>query len=730
MSARAGRADSPDTDRPPPPAWSALRVAGLVAAGTNIVVGLVSPASLVTFLTDGLIAAGIIAAATGWGLAFARWAGPADAEPRWRWLMSAGLGLGFISLLMLALGTAGLLHRTVWIVILCAGAGIGGWTLRRSRGADRNSTIDHGCPRAGRMAWLWLLVVPSAALAVMAASVPPGFLWPAEGNGYDVLEYHLAAPREYFEAGRIHFLPHNIYSNLPFNVEMLYLLAMVLHGDPVGAALTAQMIHVWLGVLAIAAVWLAGREVSPTAAVVGAVSAATCPMIAYLSGLAYVENGVLIFAGLSLAAVLRAGSRSNGSSPRWMVTGGLFAGLACGCKYTAAPMVAAPLLLAVVTGLALPRQPARRRLFCGVLFAAGTAAAVAPWAVRNWACTGSPVHPLARGAFPERPGLWTDADAARWARGHLPAEEHRPLPRRAARLWKEIAASPLYGAPMGGVVAFGGLAALLVVMIRASGAWSSARRSTSMDVARRDDARCAAPGDSSMHDAVPSMRNRAVGVCGCMLIVGVLFWLLGTHLVDRFAIALVPPAAVLLGAAAGWLRGAAAHAAVVLALVGSAAWNLSRLDGAIRGSNLVELARGGAALHALMQRSIDEIAPHWARLNQVTAAGGRVLMVGEARRYYLNRGVDYCVVFNRNPFAEAAASMNAAQLLDWLRRRGYTHVYVDWGEMARFHATYGFWLGVDRALFDGLEAAGLRRVEDFHARVHAQAFATLYRLPD
>ena len=48
---------------------------------------------------------------------------------------------------------------------------------------------------------------------------------------FDVLEYHLQGPKEYFQAGKIAFLPHNVYTNMPFNVEMLHLLAMEVMGD-------------------------------------------------------------------------------------------------------------------------------------------------------------------------------------------------------------------------------------------------------------------------------------------------------------------------------------------------------------------------------------------------------------------------------------------------------------------------------------------------------------------
>ena len=48
--------------------------------------------------------------------------------------------------------------------------------------------------------WLALLATPFLSLASTAAMIPPGMLWTREEpHGYDVVEYHLQAPREWFE---------------------------------------------------------------------------------------------------------------------------------------------------------------------------------------------------------------------------------------------------------------------------------------------------------------------------------------------------------------------------------------------------------------------------------------------------------------------------------------------------------------------------------------------------
>ena len=48
---------------------------------------------------------------------------------------------------------------------------------------------------------------------------------------FDAIEYHLQGPKEYYQAGRIAFLPHNVYTSMPFGVEMLHLLGMEVLDD-------------------------------------------------------------------------------------------------------------------------------------------------------------------------------------------------------------------------------------------------------------------------------------------------------------------------------------------------------------------------------------------------------------------------------------------------------------------------------------------------------------------
>ena len=69
-------------------------------------------------------------------------------------------------------------------------------------------------------------------------------------------------------------------------------------------------------------------------------------------------------------------------------------------------------------------------------------------------------------------------------------------------------------------------------------------------------------------------------------------------------------------------------------------------------------------------------------------------------------------------------------IIDWLRERGYTHVFVRWDEISRLRRSrYGFPEAITPSLFEQLEDAGLARVEDYAMGENRPIYATLYAVP-
>ncbi|MHC4065014.1 MAG: hypothetical protein ACYSUQ_05315 [Planctomycetota bacterium] len=658
----------------------------VLLVGAAVVIGLIAaknPFVLVLLLTDGFTAACVLCPATLGGLALLPLLRLGALPWRWQLLLGAGLGLGLLAILVLLLGLAGLLHRPVWIVILVVSAVAG---IARLYLWPGRIEVDEPAPAAGQLRWLWLLVCPFLALTILVAAVPPGYLWAEEGNGYDVLEYHLQMPKEYLAAGRISYAPHNVYASFPANVEMLYLLCMVLEGDAIDAAGACKMLNAALAILTVGAAWLIGRQRSPAAGIVTGVVTAGIGWLTYLSGVAYVENGMLLFGMLSMGTLIRA--IDDPTRPlRWLALSGLLAGFSLGCKYTAAGLIGLPLTVALLFTL---RLGAAGRLAAVGLFLCAQAGAFAPWAIKNAAMTRNPAFPLAGHLFTHDPPGWGRAESEHFAAAHAPGEDERGITARLAGCWRHI--------PADRAQRFGPL--LLVLA-----AWGS----------------------------LAARRDRVVRACWLVLIVQVAVWIFATHLYARFAVPMLMPLVVFAGGVTMQYR-LRRRMLVVLLIVGTLG-NLAFLGRVYvqhmwpQGERFdLEGATG------VFTAGLGLGHEHLAVINHDLPNDARILMIGDAKAFYFRRHVDYCVVFNRNPFVEMlrTAQPDARGIVAWLADRGYSHVLVNWAEIRRLRSSrYGFPDAATPELFHRLAGAGLTRTQAFTsgaAPPGATPYAELYRV--
>jgi hypothetical protein len=405
-------------------------------------------------LVDGGVLLLWIAAAVGtgaWLLGFFRVTGPGEDEsPLLRFATSAGLGLGLFSLIVLALGLSGWLDRATSIALLALGLSAGAMHIYRSHRSKPFNLkwFEHD---AG-WGWLGLLCVPFAGIMTAGAMMPPYFLWsPGEPHGYDVVEYHLQVPREWFELGRIVPLHHNVFSFFPFNVELHYLLAMHLRGGPWAGMYLAQFMHGAMIALAVAAACgfatnanrTATRTISP---ILVLIAMSTTPWLAQLGAIAYDEGGFLLFGTLAIGWAMLA-LRHPQRRIRRFARAGVMAGLACGCKLTALPEVllaigAASLVLLFTQSNPDKESPARRLLGPAAFGLAGLLV-FSPWLIRTCAWSGNPV-------FPELPSLlgrghFSEVQIERWHRAHSAQPAQQPLMARLRAFGTETFASWQFG---------------------------------------------------------------------------------------------------------------------------------------------------------------------------------------------------------------------------------------------------------------------------------------------
>jgi hypothetical protein len=357
---------------------------------------------------------------------------------------SAAVGLGFFSLAALLMGLAGALNR--WTAMLLPATAVivfaaSSWR-RRASVTSAAQRFEQWIKAPAMWGWLWLLGAPMLGLALAAASVPPVALWPGDPHPYDVLEYHLQIPREWYETGRITPLEHNVFSFFPFNSEMQFLLGMHLMGGPWKGMYLAHYLSLMQMALTVAAVWAAVRELrddeSGTGAVVAGVAAASMPWLLMLGTVAYNEAGLLLYSTLAVAWLARA--VPNGISVRHGFIAGILAGLAAGTKYTAVPLL---MILAPVLVVLFGRFRWRGIVAPMGIYLAGAMLMFGPWLAKNIAWTGNPVFPEAMGVFGR--AHFSETQAQRWAIAHSPTSEQRAVGPRLIAFWREVLVHRGYG---------------------------------------------------------------------------------------------------------------------------------------------------------------------------------------------------------------------------------------------------------------------------------------------
>ena len=564
-----------------------------------------------------------------------------------RWPLAFVSGATLLASLTLAAGRFGLLQPwpTRVALVLTAAAGLLGHIGLRRSVTTRRPTIALGSwPVLG----LALIVGPVLALMALGAMQPT--------IEYDALEYHLRGPREYFEAGRIAFLPDNVYTSMPSAVEMLHLLGMLVLDDWWTGALVGQLlVAAFAPATAALIATLALGWGSPSASWIAVLVYLTTPWIFRLGTFPFVEGPLCSYhAALALIAATAwrmpmDEARRGGPRALWGFAG-LLAGGAMACKYPGLVSAVVPFgLLAMVDGWR------RRSGLIPVAFAIGVAVGVGPWLLRNVLDTGNPVYPLGYAVFGGRD--WDATLEARWWAAHGP----RP-------------ASPsALGEALLGVAGRSDWQSPLYVLL------------VPLAVCRR--------GSRPIAAALSSY-------------VVYLFatWFLLTHRLDRFWLPLLPASAVLAGLGADWTSRRAWSAWRVLLLSIASTANLVFISTELCGptARLADLGR-------LRRETLAEVNPPLARLDEALPEGSRVLSVGQAGVFPVAHRVFTNTVFDRELIEQIASDRTPGEVRSGFDDRGITHVYVDWSEIARHRKAggYGYNPFVTRTLFDDLVRAGV-----------------------
>ena len=354
-------------------------------------------------------------------------------------VFSTAVGLTTISTYVLAVGLVGMVRsRAIFLVPGLLVLTAAGWLYARRRNAERKPRprgrnlparlaasdsrskkgqaeklrsrfASHSPPAAPSADWLsprWLwLAVPFVVMFVLSSVLPP--------LAFDVREYHLQVPKEFFLGGSIGFLPHNVYGNMAMGTEMLSLLAMTLSGDWWLGSLVGKTIIALFAPLAALGLLAAGRRFfSPTAGIVAAVVYLATPWVPNVSTTGLVEGASAFYLLLAVYAMLLwqegTGDRGQGAGEKnakcktaedrassalaphasLLLLAGYLAGGAVATKYPAALFVFLP--LAIWSVVVSARNGWGHTLRHLTLFTLAAAVACGLWFGKNWALIGKP----------------------------------------------------------------------------------------------------------------------------------------------------------------------------------------------------------------------------------------------------------------------------------------------------------------------------------------------------
>jgi hypothetical protein len=220
-------------------------------------------------------------------------------------------------------------------------------------------------------------------VVMVMAAVPP--------VSRDALTHHLAIPKLWIENGGIVALPNLVFSYYPMNLDLLYVLPMILGNDVapkyihfIFALATAGMVYRYLQL-----------RTSRTLSMLGVLLFLSTPVIVKLSISVYVDLGLIFFSWASIYHLL-AWARTR-ESPKHLVFSAIFCGLGLGTKYNG--MIVLILLTLFVPGVHIrssgsEQTSIKQTVGYSILFFVIAMAVFSPWMIRNYRLTRNPVYPM------------------------------------------------------------------------------------------------------------------------------------------------------------------------------------------------------------------------------------------------------------------------------------------------------------------------------------------------
>ncbi|MBC7898579.1 MAG: glycosyltransferase family 39 protein [Saprospiraceae bacterium] len=509
--------------------------------------------------------------------------------------MRTAIGAAIWSLIWFFLGLAGAYNGYTAAAALVAGLVLAGLNFRRLQTDKEETPVSKKASGFDR-ALIVLIAIP-VVLAFITSLAPP--------TAKDTLLYHFAVPKAFITQGGSDFIAGNIASYLALGTEMHSVWAMLIGGfvssrAAEAAAGAANFIFFPVLLLAICG-WAREVNVERRWALIAVLIVAGVPTAYHVAASAYIDLALALYVTLAVYSLGRWWkSLENG----WLIFAAVFLGAALSAKLTALFVIAAFALIILLRARQAKDDPDKLARIVlngfGALILAGLIAA--PWYLRTWQETGSPIFPFYMSVWKGEAAGWDTERSALFQQmnSQYGGIEKSPLDYLVAPFNLSVIAQPEQPVLFDGVL---GIAFLFGLPILIWGLWKF---------------------------EMPVEVKAGIGVAGIMY----LFWLFSSQQL-RYLLPILPVMAIGIAAAGKrksekdiGLRNvwqASLTAAAIAGILVSAAWFFEKSP--------LRVVLGGETKDHYLARNLDYY-PYYQVLNTETPADSKVWLINMRRDTY------------------------------------------------------------------------------------------------
>lgn len=297
-----------------------------------------------------------------------------------------GIGTGVYIAFTFFMGLAGLYYPAIFYMALISPSVL---LYKQSPLFEIITTLKNFKLEVDFLKAIVLSVITISFLLTFIASFAPPTL-------FDSLTYHLALPQLYTINKKIFNVEYNAYFHFPQNLEMIYTFLLLI-GDEILPNIFSFTVY---ALTTICIFNFSKNHINRLSGIASIFIFSTMPAVMLLSSNSYTEALLAFYTFLSLYSFI---GYMLENKTQYLILSGIFAGLACGTKYTGIATVISITILLLFTK---PEKILHFNLLALIIFA--------PWCIKNAINTGNPVFPFFYSLLGFRNINWSSENAHKY----------------------------------------------------------------------------------------------------------------------------------------------------------------------------------------------------------------------------------------------------------------------------------------------------------------------------